>query len=176
MEPAPSDKKRQQPPPIEFLRPGETQAPPQEKPQGPVAWVPSPEEFQRRPAPAPTPARPSGSRGRWAGLCLFVSAALGFVGILSIYLVRPTMQDYWNLTNMTDADLAYLGVLQTLLVWPQVFGLLGGIMAVERKNYRLAAACAFVSSANIFSPYFLGTLFGLLGLVILISARHEFIS
>lgn len=177
MEPEPSDKKRQEPPPIEFLRPGETQAPPPAQPQAPVAWVPKPEDFQRRPVPQPAPvARAPGNRGTFAGVCLIISALLGFAGIVRIYLIPVTLQDYYNYTNSSQTDLISNGAIQTLVVWPQVFGILGGVMALQRKNYRLAAACAFVSTANIFSPFFLGTLAGLLGLMILISARREFTS
>lgn len=171
------DKKRQEPPAIEFLRPGEEQAPPSQA-QGPVAWVPQPEEFQRRYAPPPPPQgpRPAGRRAVWAGLFLVLSGILGFVGMLEIYMIRPTLQDYYTIANWTSVELATNGILQIALAWPQVFGVLGGVMAFERKNFRLATVCAMLSVGNIASPFFLGSLMGIVGLLLLATARQEFAS
>lgn len=177
MDPEPPARKREEPPPIEFLKPGESQAPAPSEPQAPVAWVPRPEDYERRAPAAPAPpARLPGNRGTFAGVCLFLSALLGFVGIVEVYLIPQTIQDFYNYTNLTQSDLVLNGVLNTLIVWPQVFGVLGGIMAIERKNYRLASVSAFLSTMNFVSPLLLGTLLGVVGLVLLSTARREFTS
>src|SRR5437899_12781958 len=55
-------RRRDSPPPVEFVRPSETQGPPPPRDQPPAAWVPRPEDYQVPPSwagPAPRPVGPS---------------------------------------------------------------------------------------------------------------------
>src|SRR5467141_18065 len=73
-------KKRTSPPPVEFLKPGETQGPLPPRDQLPAAWVPRPEEYQRPtswiPPTSSAPRAPS-NLPKIAGVLLIVSAVVG---------------------------------------------------------------------------------------------------
>src|SRR2546427_12291485 len=75
-------KKRQSPPPVEFLRPGETQAPLPARDQTPAAWVPRPEEYQRPTSwMPPSSAAPATSNlPKVAGGLPIISAGVGRCG------------------------------------------------------------------------------------------------
>src|SRR2546427_11182747 len=75
-------KKRQSPPPVEFLRPGETQAPLPARDQPPAAWVPRPEEYQRPTSwMPPSSAAPATSNlPKVAGVLLIFFPVVGMSG------------------------------------------------------------------------------------------------
>src|SRR5437016_14433751 len=72
-------KKRPSLPPVEFLKPGETQGPLPSRDQLPAAWVPRPEEYQRPtswiPPTSSAPRAPS-NLPKIAGVLLIVSAVV----------------------------------------------------------------------------------------------------
>jgi hypothetical protein len=75
---------------------------------------------------------------------------------------------------MTAADLAANALLVFLVVYAQAFAFLGGIMAVQRKNWKLAVFCGAASLLNL-GIFFLGSLAGLAGLILIIMARRDFL-
>jgi hypothetical protein len=175
-----SEKKpRQEPPPIEFLKPGEPQAPLPPRDQPPAAWVPKPEEFQR--PQAQYPRGPVQVRGppRFSRLAGIVLVLVGVIGIAaSIYqaLNLPSVSDYENytLTNST-AFVAVSQICGLISIWAEAAALLGGVMAIQRSNWKLTLACA------VFAPLTIGFIFeasflGVVGLVLVILSRNEFVS
>lgn len=170
------DKKRTQPPPIEFVRPGEPQ--PSQPPQQPVAWVPRPEEFQRPTYTAPPSQTPRGAPGRLAvvaAVLLFISGLLGLLLTFSILMTVPTIQDYYNITNASSADLAQSAIEYILMFYGQAVAFVGGAMAIQRKNWRLAFACAAFSVLGL-GVLLLSSAASGLAMVFLYMGRREFTS
>ncbi len=177
-EPEPA-KKREEPPPLEFVKPGEAQAPLPPRDQPPAAWVPAPEEFQRRQAPwqrGPTPVRGPARFSRIAGIVLILAGILGIAASVYQALNLPSVANYANFTlNNTAEVVAFSQICGLLSIWSQVAAILGGVMALQRLNWRLAVVCA------VFAPLTLGFIFeasflGVLGLVLVILAKKEFAS
>jgi len=173
-------KRRETPPPLEFVRPTEAQETPPPRDQTPAAWVPRPEEFGQRPRPQepfpqawPQAARPS-PRALLGGVLLILS---GLIGAGSAYLAftQPlTAAQIGELQNMTASDLAANALLVSLIFYAQAFAFLGGIMALQRKNWKLAVFCGAASLLNV-GIFLLGSLAGLAGLVLIIISRREFL-
>jgi hypothetical protein len=170
-------KKRETPPPVEFIRPEEPQAapPPQERP---AAWVPQPEEYGRRPQEPfpqawPQAARPS-RRALLGGVFLLLSGLIGAASAYIAFTQPLTPAEISTIQNMTAADLAANALLVFLVVYAQAFAFLGGIMALQRKNWKLAVFCGAASLLNL-GIFFLGSLAGLAGLILIIMARRDFL-
>lgn len=170
------NRKRTEPPPIEFVRPGDQSTTP--PPQQPVAWVPRPEDFQR-PTYAPPPTQAArGAPGRLAtlaGVLLLASGVLGLFLTFSILMTVPTLQDYYNITNASSSDLAQSAIEYILMFYGQALAFVGGAMALQRKNWRLALACAAFSVLG-FGVLFLGSAASGLAVVFLYMGRREFTS
>src|SRR3989475_11610021 len=75
---------------------------------------------------------------------------------------------------MTAGDLTENPVLVFAVVYAQAFAILGGIMAIQRKNWKLAVVCGVASLLN-FGFFLIGTFLGLAGLIAIITARRDFI-
>src|SRR2546425_9560348 len=75
------EKRRQTPPPVEFVRPSEAQGPAPPRDQPPVAWVPRPEEFgqpPQQPFPQAWPqVVPRSGRSIIGGVLLIISGLIG---------------------------------------------------------------------------------------------------
>ncbi len=180
------DKKRQQPPPIEFLKPGESQAPQQQPERPAAAWVTRPEDYQRpqyqQPA-TPPQAQPTGpgNRARAAGVLLILAAAISAGGFVLSIVVPPSVSDFINATNNTSLY-ALSEVCSVLVVWGQAIMALAGIMAYQRINWRMAMSCAFFAMLMIggfalayLDPVSIGAAFiGVLGFVLTVTSRPEF--
>jgi len=169
-------RRREEPPPIEFVKPGE-QAPLPPREQPPAAWVPQPEEFQR-PPPAWTPpvTRPTGRVGlsRAAGLSLLAAGFLGVASFVISSLTPLPVSDYENLT----ADPSFYTVNQIcglIVIWSQAAAVLGGIMALQRMNWKLTLVCASLAILTL-GFTFEASLLGLIGLILVIVSRREFLS
>ncbi|HEY7587914.1 MAG TPA: hypothetical protein VIB49_04095 [Thermoplasmata archaeon] len=172
---APEDRpKRQEPPPLEFLRPGDQPPPPSSQP--PAAWVPRPEDFQRPTYYQPPAARPAGgNRGTVAGALLILAGLIGFFWTFTLFLIPLTLSDAYTIINWTTEELAFNAIINTALIYAQVLAVLGGIMSLQRKNWKLAVVCATLGLLN-FGFFFLGSVFAALGLLLLLGARPEFAS
>ncbi len=186
--PTTPEKKRQEPPPIEFLKPGEEQpaAPPEQRP--PAAWVTRPEDYQRpQYPPAPAPPRPASAAGanraRAAGILLILASAASVSALLLASFPPLTPQQYANYTN--DTTLYTLNqVCSLFLIWAQAIMVLGGIMAFQRMNWRLTVACAFFSmlmlggyALAVLDPIMLGAAFlGIVGFILTVMSRQDFLS
>ncbi len=186
-----AEKKRQEPPPIEFLKPGESQTPPPE-PQQPVAWVTRPEDYQRPSyAQGPAPPRPMaaepGNRARIAGILLVLAAVISAASLLYNSLTPLSPTDYANLTS--DPGLFALNQICGLIViWAQAVMAIAGIMALRRMNWRLTVALALFSMLIIGGYAALvvsaiadlslvgSAILGLAGFVLVVSSRREFLS
>jgi hypothetical protein len=184
------DKRRQEPPPIEFLKPGETQAPPE--PQQPAAWVTRPEDYQRPqyaqpPAPPRATAAGPGNMARLAGGLLILAAVVSAGGLLYNSLSPMSPADYANFTS--DSGLYALNqVCSLIVIWAQATMIIGGIMALQRMNWRMTAGLAFFSMlmiagfALLVIPAVLdvsliaSALLSLVGFVLTIRSRREFLS
>src|SRR3989442_13834405 len=172
--------KRRETPAAEFGAPAEAQGTPPPRDQTPAPWVPRREEVGQRPRPQdpfpqawPQAARPS-PRALLGGVLLILS---GLIGAGSAYLAftQPlTAAQIGELQNMTASDLAANALLVALIFYAQAFAFLGGIMALQRKNWKLAVFCGAASLLNL-GIFLLGSLAGLAGLVLIIISRREFL-
>ncbi len=172
-------KKRDTPPPLEFVRPTETQGSPPPRDQTPAAWVPRPEEFgqpPQRPYPQAWPAAaPRSRRAVVGGILLIVSGLLGMAGTFIIFTQPLTPRDIALIQNMTARDLAANALFVFAVLYAQAFAILGGIMAIQRKNWKLAVVCGVASLLN-FGFFLIGSLLGLAGLIAIITSRQDFLS
>src|SRR5437867_3839969 len=136
------EKRRQSPPPVEFVRPSEAQRPAPPRDQPPAAWVPRPEEFgqpPQQPFPQAWPqVAPRTTRPIIGGALLIISGLLGMVSTYLIFTQPLTAADVASIQNMTAGDLTANALLVFAVVYAQAFAILGGIMAIQRKNWKLA--------------------------------------
>lgn len=168
------EKKRQEPPPIEFLKPGESQAPPPEQ-QAPAAWVTRPEDYQQPAYPvAPAPPRQAapGRYGLYAGILLLLAATFGIASVVSASLTPISPSDYANMTNNTALYVTNQ-ICGIIIIMAQTAAILGGIMALQRLNWRLTMVCAVVSTLT-FGFYFEASVMGLAACAMVAAARREF--
>ena len=172
------EKRRQSPPPVEFVRPSEAQGPAPPRDQPPAAWVPRPEEFgppPQQPFPGAWPqVAPRTTRPIIGGALLIISGLLGMVSTYLIFTQPLTAADVAAIQNMTANDLTANALLVFAVVYAQAFAILGGIMAIQRKNWKLAVLCGVVSLLN-FGFFLIGTFLGLAGLIAIITSRRDFI-
>src|SRR3989449_9147370 len=94
-------RRRDSPPPVEFVRPAETQGPPPPRDQPPAAWVPRPEDYQVPPSwagPAPRPVGPS-NLPKIAAVFLLLSGILGMAGGSAHRGCLPAGAGYGHLTH-----------------------------------------------------------------------------
>jgi hypothetical protein len=180
------ERRRPEPPPVEFVKSGESAPPLPSREAPPAAWVPRPEDYLRPPSPVPT--RVAGPPGRLhlaAGSLLILSAlvAIGWTVFLSVRFLTPS--DYANATQDLTASEWALGQICGLIgIWGQSVALLAGVMAFSRLHWRFAMGSALVSSLAISStavifldPFFGGAAaIGLGGVLLLRFARREFAS
>lgn len=167
-------KGRSEPPPIEWVRPEEA-SPPAPLPS-PAAWVPRPEDFER-PGPRVGPAPPRGPRSlsKVAGVCLFLAGAIGIAGSVYSILVPLSDADLANLTADIDpATLTLLYVCGLVSVYAQAFAILGGILAFQGANWKLAVVCGFASLLTLGAVFVESSVLGGIGLLFLFLARREF--
>ena len=171
-------KRRQNPPPVEFVRPSEVQGPAPPRDQSPAAWVPRPEEFgqpPQQPSPQAWPqAAPKTGRAIIGGVLLIISGVLGMASTYIIFTQPLTPSDITVIQNMTAGDLATNALVVFAVVYAQAFAILGGIMAIQRKNWKLAVVCGVASLLN-FGFFLIGTFLGLAGLIAIITARRDFL-
>ncbi len=184
------DKKRQQPPPIEFLKPGEEQ-PAQPSPERPpAAWVTRPEDYQRPqyaqapPQPRPAP-QGAGNTARIAGVVLVLAAVVSGAYFILNSLTPMSVSDYANLTNATNSSIYALSqVCAVFVLWGQAIMALAGIMAFRGLNWRMTVGAAFVGmillggfALAFLDPVLLGTAFvGIVGFILTVVAKKEFVS
>src|SRR3989454_4403125 len=173
------EKRRQSPPPVELVRPSEAQAPAPPRDQPPAAWVPRPEEFgppPQQPFPGASwpQVAPRTTRPIIGGALLIISGVLGMVSTYVIFTQPLTAADVAAIQNMTAGDLTANALLVFAVVYAQAFAILGGIMAIQRKNWKLAVVCGVASLLN-FGFFLIGTFLGLAGLIAIITSRRDFI-
>lgn len=172
-------KKRPSPPPVEFLKPGEEPGPLPPRDQPPAAWVPRPEEYHGPPSWTPPPAAGAGASNlpKLAGVLLLVSATIGMAGALYGALSLPTVPEYENITvNTPPMVLAATQICGLISIWSQAMALLGGIMALQRMNWKLTIVCAIFSLGTLGIFLFEASLIGFLGLIVTLRARPFFLS
>jgi len=160
------------------VRPTEAQQAPPPRDQTPAAWVPRPEEFGQRPREPfpqawPQAARPS-TRALLGGVLLILSGLIGAASAYVVFTQPLTAAQIGELQNMTASDLVANALLVSLIFYAQAFAFLGGIMALQRKNWKLAVFCGAASLLNL-GVFLLGSLAGLAGLVLIITSRREFL-
>src|SRR2546427_4326845 len=103
-------RRRDSPPPVEFVRPSETQGPPPPRDQPPAAWVPRPEDYQVPPSwagPAPRPVDPS-NLPKIAAVFLLLSGILGMAGAVAHAVSLPSVAGHANFTNNTPPYVAFI--------------------------------------------------------------------
>ena len=168
-------RRRDEPPPIEFIRPGEPQVPAPSH-ERPSAWVTRPEDFDRAATALEGPKRrPIAGMSAIAGACLILSGLVGMASNFLILTAPLTPEEIQNLTNLSAAEQAAGVVGALFLLYIQPVSILGGIMAFQKKNWKLVVACAILSMLN-FGFVFLGTALGLIGLLVVLRSRPEFAS
>lgn len=173
-----TDKKRPQPPPIEFLKPGETQAPPPQ-PQQPVAWVTRPEDYQRPSYPqGPAPPRQQAPGRRrlslFAGIVLVLAGGFGLAAVLWQSLTPISVANYTTL--IADPATYMLNqVCGIIVIFAQAAALLGGVMALQRMNWKLTLVCAIFAMLTV-GFTFEASFLGMLGFILVVMSRKEFLS
>ncbi|HLQ41684.1 MAG TPA: hypothetical protein VK189_02395 [Thermoplasmata archaeon] len=171
-------KRRDSPPPVEFVRPSETQGPAPPRDQPPAAWVPRPEDYQVPPSWAGPTARPVGPSNlpKFAAVFLLLSGVLGMAGAIANAVSLPSVQQYANFTNTSPETLAFLQICGLVSIWSQALAILGGVMAWQRLNWKLTLVCAIFALFTL--GYFVldASIAGLVGLVLTIMARRFFVS
>lgn len=183
------DKKRQEPPPIEFVKPGEQPPAQPAQERQPAAWVTRPEDFQRpqyvQPQ-QPTPRRAPqgvGRRARIAGVLLVLAAVTSGAYILISNLTPPSASDVANLTSDPTIYVT-VQVCSIFAIWAQAIMALGGIMAFQRLNWRMTVGAVFISmillggAAIIFlDPVLITTSFlAIIGFILTVVAKSEFVN
>ncbi len=169
------EKRRQGPPPVEFVKPSEAQgpAPPREQP---AAWVPRPEDYQVPPTWAGPTAPPMGVSNlpKIAAVFLLLSGILGMAGAIINAVSLPSVSDYANFTNNSPEFVAAIQICGLVSIWSQALAILGGVMAWQRVNWKLTLVCAIFSLLTL--GYFLidASIAGLVGLIFTIMARRYF--
>src|SRR5437870_681061 len=143
----PSDdekKRRDGPPPVEFLRPSETQGPAPPRDQPPAAWVPRPEDYQVPPSWAGPTARPVGPSNlpKIAAVFLLLSGILGMAGAIANAVSLPSVADYANFTNNSPAYVAIIQICRLVSIWSQALATLGGVMAWQRVHWEVCSVSA----------------------------------
>jgi len=140
--------------------------------------VPRPEEFgqpPQQPFPQAWPqVAPRTTRPIIGGALLIISGLLGMVSTYLIFTQPLTAADVAAIQNMTAGDLTANALLVFAVVYAQAFAILGGIMAIQRKNWKLAVVCGVASLLN-FGFFLIGTFLGLAGLIAIITSRRDFI-
>ncbi len=146
-EPTEDQRRRDSPPPVEFVRPNEEQAPLPARDQ-PAAWVPRPEDY-RPPDQWTPPARPPPGRSnlpKLAGLLLILAGVVGMAGAIYSALT-VSVADYVEFVNSTPPEIVtILSICSLISVWSQALAILGGVMAFQRMNWRLTLVCAVFST------------------------------
>src|SRR5207245_5235209 len=139
-----AEKRRQSPPPVEFVRPSETQGPAPPRDQPPAAWVPRPEDYQVPPGWAGPAARPVGPSNlpKIAAVLLLLSGVLGMAGAIANAVSLPSVSDYANFTNNSPEFVAFIPICGLVSLWSQALAILGGVMAWQRMNWKLTLVCA----------------------------------
>ena len=167
------------PPPIEFIGPNEqppTQATPPEQP--PAAWVPHPDEYLQaaRPRRAMKPEGAPGSLHKVGGILLLLAGLIGVVAQIYYAFNMPSVADYANFTlNNSALAVAFNQICGLISIWAQAAAILGGVMAFQRMNWRLAVICGVLSVLTI--GFFLEASFiGVIGLLVVLRARREFVT
>ncbi len=183
------DKKRQEPPPLEFMKPGEAAAtpPPSDRP---AAWVTRPEDYQQPvyaqpPAPPRTGQPAAGNRARIAGIVLFAAAAASAASFLIASLTPLSPSDYANATS--DLSVYELNqVCGLMVIWSQAAMAIGGIMVFQRMNYRLSVGLSFFALILLggytvavlsftFDPVLaIAAVLAIVGFVLAVVSRREF--
>lgn len=169
-------RRRDSPPPVEFMRPAETQGPPPPRDQTPAAWVPRPEDYQVPPTWAGPAARSPGPSNlpKIAAVFLLLSGILGMAGAIANALSLPSVSAYQNFTNNSPEFVAFIQLCGLVSIWSQALAILGGVMAWQRMNWKLTLVCAIFALFTL--GYFLidASLVGGVGLIFTIMARRSF--
>ncbi len=168
------EKRREQPPPLEFLKPGETQAPPPEK-QAPAAWVTRPEDYQQptyAAAPALSRQGQPGKYGLYAGILLLLAGAFGIAAVVSSSITPISPGVYANLTNDTASYITNQ-ICGIIIIMAQSAAILGGVMAIQRLNWRLTMVCAILATLTV-GFYLEASFMGMVACALVAIARREF--
>ncbi len=168
------DRKRAQPPPIEFLKPGEAQTPPPES-QPPAAWVTRPEDYQQPTYPvAPAPPRQGqpGKYGLYAGILLLLAGGFGIAAVVSASITPISAANYTALTNNTGAYVTNQ-ICGIIIIMAQSAAILGGIMAIQRLNWKLTMVCAILATLTV-GFYLEASFMGMIACALVAIARREF--
>ena len=177
-EPTEDERRRDSPPPLEFVRPDEGQAPLPARDQ-PAAWVPRPEDYRPPDQWAP-PARPPPGRSnlpKIAGVLLVLAGVVGMAGAIYNAVTLPSVAEYADFVNNNTPELvAVLQICGLVSIWSQALAILGGVMAFKRMNWRLTLVCAVFSLFTLGIFYFEASAIGLLGLIVTVLARPYFVT
>jgi len=177
-EPTEDERRRDSPPPVEFVRPDEGQAPLPARDQ-PAAWVPRPEDYRPPDQWAP-PARPPPGRSnlpKIAGVLLVLAGVVGMAGAIYNAVTLPSVAEYADFVNNNTPELvAVLQICGLVSIWSQALAILGGVMAFQRMNWRLTLVCAVFSLFSLGIFYFEASAIGLLGLIVPVLAPPHFVT
>jgi len=116
------------------------------------------------------------------GFLLIVAGVVAIVNWLSIFLINiNTLGDYYNVSqiqqvypNVTPEQfLGFLKTCATIGIVVSVFPILGGILAIRRKNWGICLACSIIGLLSI-GILFTSSLFSFIAIVILFVSKKDF--
>jgi hypothetical protein len=108
---------------------------------------------------------------------LLVSAILGMAGSIYLAVHLPSVAQYANITRNNSPVMLAVGQICGLVsIWAQAMALLGGIMALQRMNWKLTFVCALASVATLGFFYVEASIVGVIALFVTIRARPHFLS
>ena len=167
------------PPPIEFIGPNEQPPTSTTLPeQPPAAWVPHPDDYLQaaRPRRAMKPEGAAGGLHRVGGILLLLAGLIGIAAQIYYAFNMPSVTDYANYTvNNSALAVAFNQICGLISIWAQAAAILGGVMAFQRMNWRLAVACGVLSVLT-YGFFAEASFLGVIGLLVVLRARREFVS
>ena len=120
----------------------------------------------------------------YAGIVLVLAGLIAMGDTIYYSVQMLTFSQYQNITALPPAAFAVSQICGLIAIWSEALAILGGILAIQRLNWRLAAACAMFALVSIGGLGALIPEYGLIAagvaagiaLVFAVRGREEFLS
>ena len=111
-------------------------------------------------------------RAGYAGTLIIISGVLALMTGLSM-IIYPDPFISWYSQMFIDLTSDFIMIWGAIMLIFAIIAILGGIRAIQRRSWPLAAAgglLGFIASGG----FFLGSIFGLIGLILVAVSKREF--
>ena len=130
----------------------------------------------RQPAPGammPTAySKPKTSLPVAGGVLVLITGILGMIMAVSMIAFSGMIGSFGDLTGLIGGILIVFGVVGLIF---SILVILGGYFAIGRTHFVFAIIAAVLSLlVGLFTPFFIGCLLGLIGLILIAVAHNEF--